>query len=285
MVPTKVLGITCLLGISLLLSPLEGYSQEDRRSKKELKKEKRVIKKAKRLTNRLQKERYFGLEIGGLYNQSQDTRMESSIFDGFGGRIQAVYQSKTSKGLHDVDLAAGQLAFLSPPHDESSIQNWRGDINYYYLRDIKRIANDKVLWRFGGAFNGTFNFRWNTRLSNSGVNWDGLGSLGVASQWSGSLPLLREGAWEYSIALPLASYVNRLPSYSLSSDGMDHSFAPIGKLTRVISEIGISQQLGRNSPNRMRLSYNWDFYALNESEIHDLRIANHQLLFVLLLKL
>lgn len=282
---TKIFFSTCLLGIGLFFSPIEVHAQDARRSKKELKEEKRVVKKAKRLTKRLQKERFVGLEVGGLYNQSQDTRMESSVFDGFGGRVQFIYQSKTPKGLHDVDIAAGQLAFLSPPHEESQIQNWRGDINYYYLRDMKSLAQDKVLWRLGGAFNGTYNFRWNTRLSNSGVNWDGLGSLGVASQWSGGLNILREGAWDYRFTLPLASYVNRLPSYSLSSDGMDHSFAPIGKLTRLISEIGISQQLGRNSPNRMRLSYTWDFYALNESEIHDVRIANHQLLFVLLIKL
>ena len=274
-----------LMGFCLLLFPRLGQAQDDKRTKQELKQEKRQLKKARRLTRRLQKERYIGFEVGGLYNQSQDTRMESSVFDGIGGRIQLVYSSQTPKGLHEVDMAAGQFAFLSPPHDESTIQNWRGDLNYHYLRNIKSLAQDKIMWRLGGAFVGTFNFRWNTRLSNSGVTWDGLGSLGIASHWSGKLNILREGAWDYRFTLPLASYVNRLPTYSLSSDGLDNSFAPIGKLTRVLSEVGISQKLGRNSPNRMRLSYTWDFYSLNESEIHDVRIANHQLLFVLLIKL
>ena len=282
----KHLYIKVFLLISFLLA-LGGLShaQDVKRSKKELKQEKKQLKKAKRLTRRFQKVRYFAVETGLTYSQSQDTRSESSIFDGIGGRLNLIYSSQTPKGLHEVDLAGGQFAFLSPPHDESQIQNWRADINYHYLRNFRSLAQDKIMWRIGGAFTGVYNFRWNTRLSNSGVAWDGLASLGLASHWSGKLKIPWEGAWDYRLTLPLASYVNRLPTYSLSSDGMDHSFAPIGKLTRILSEIGISQNLGRNTPNRIRLSYTWDFYSLNESEIHDLHVANHQLLVAFLVKL
>ncbi|MEM6633371.1 MAG: hypothetical protein AAF694_27105 [Bacteroidota bacterium] len=274
-----------LSGIFLLSLGSYGYGQEVKRSKKELKQEKRQLKKARKLTRRFQKVRFFGVETGGIYSQVQDTRMQSSVFDGIGGKLNLTYISETPKGLHEVDLAGGQFAFLSPEHDESQIQNWRADINYHYLRDFRRLANDKILWRLGGAFTGLYNFRWNTRLSNSGITWDGLASLGVASHWSGKLKIPREGAWDYRITLPLATYVNRLPTYSLSSDGMDHSFAPIGTFTRILSEVGISQNIGRNSPNRVRLSYTWDFYSLNESEIHDVRVATHQVLFVFLVKL
>jgi len=250
------------------------------------KKERKALKKAQRIEDRLARDRYIVLELGPTYSQLRDTRMELSRFDGPGLSVQIGYYSAYPNGsVEDFEMIGAEYAVLVPSHDESNILNGRGDINYTYLWRFRRWDQLGVTWLLGGAVTGIFNFRYNAALVNSSVNWDGVASLGVSSELQGKIGFLRGGAWQYRLTLPLASYVNRFPEFALLTQDTGHFFGPIGKLTRVLSEIGVSKSIGRASDNLIRLSYTWDYYHFNETDFFTVSSARHQLLLGVYIKL
>ncbi len=267
-----------------ILSTIVGLSMLSAQDRDE-KKLRRAERKAERVERRLAKDRYLVFEYGFLYAKMRDTKMEQSTFDGPGARIHIGYLSRTEKGVHDFDMAGGQFGWLSASHGESNLINGRGDINYTYLRNINDSEGKRVLWRVGGAFTGVYNFKYVEELVNSSVNWEGVASIGPSSEWEGEVGFLKGGIWQYRITVPLVSYVNRFPEFGLLSGEMKHVFAPIGKFSRVLSEIGISKTMGRESDNLIRLSYTWDYYAFNESDFFEVRNATHQVLFSIYIKL
>jgi len=270
--------ICLIVSIFVGVAPVQAQEKQDKRERKEARKQERIDR-------RLAKDRYLVFEYGVLYTQMQDTKMEQSTFEGPGARLHIGYISRTERGVHDFDMAGGQFGWLTASHDESNLINGRGDINYTYLWNMKQDEPQQVQWRLGGALTGIFNFRYVEELVNSSVNWDGIASLGPSSEWEGKAGFLRGGLWQYRITVPLASYVNRFPEFGLLSGETEHFFAPIGKFTRILSELGLSKAMGRESQNLIRLSYTWDFYAFHESDFFKVRSANHQLMFSIYIKM
>ena len=246
------------------------------------KRELRLQKKQLRKTKQLERNRYLIFEYGLLANQTQDTRMAQSTYSGPGALLQVGYRKLTPKGMHDADMGMGSFALLFPDHEESQILNTRVEGGYTYLKNMKPMGNTS--WRLGGAFQALFNFRYNPDLVNSSVNWDFVTSLAVASEWEKNVKLLRRDMLlHYRLTIPVVALVNRFPRFAISGESAQYKMALPGKYTRITSEIGLTKQMSGRTQNRYRLTYLWDFYAYNESDIHQLRIASHSLIFSLFL--
>lgn len=292
MVPLTLLRFRFALALGALLlcayNPRAMYAQESPVPSEELspRQQRKAERKARRLEQRFLKDRYIVSEYGLMFNQTQDTRMEQSIFRGPGAHLHLGYYSQTSKGLHDYDIGAGQFSYLFADHEGSEVLATRVDANYTYLHRLRAREGSSWGWQLGGAANLIWHFRYNETLVNSASNWDGIGALAVASEWSRNIRWGQRPTWiHYRAMLPLAAYVLRTPEFGLSFTQNQQYFAPIGKFTRLYSEIGITRSLGRQSDNLIRLVYAWDFYALNDSDIHKVRVANHNLIFSFFLKM
>lgn len=247
------------------------------------KKPAKAERKGQRLEKRFAAQRYFTTAYGVLYNFSQDTRMEQSTYQGPGASISLGYTRYAAKGDHLLTGLMGSFALLEAAHGEGSVYNPRFEINYTYLR---RLKSSPWNLKLGGAFMNMVNLRISPELSNSGFNWDGVASLAIAGEVGRSFVLLKKDSdLRFLLQVPLFSYINRLPTYALSSDGTENYFVPLTRFTRVHSELSLSRKIGRTSDNPIRLAYGWDYYGFSELDVHTLRIANHSLSCTFFLKL
>lgn len=274
---TRYLAILIVLATGLVGTPRAWGQKEAKQARKE-------ERKARRLDLRFQKERFIVMNLGLIYKQAQDTRMAQNIYRGPGVFFYGGYRSDTPKGIHQVGAKA-QISLLSPQHDESSVLNPRFTFQYLYMGKLSGDL-ERGQWYIGGSLDGLFAYRISNELSNSGFNWDGIGSLSAAGGWFKNMKLLkRDMQLRGIVSLSLLSYVNRFPEYSVSSGGVSETISVLGKFSRMISQWTLDWKLGRRSENLLQLGYTWDLYLYPETEIHKLRIAEHQLTIGLLVKL
>lgn len=231
--------------------------------------------------------RYLLFDYGLGYNHSLDTRMSLSPYKGPGARIGFGMQAEKPHRRTEYQYASGRVDRILPAHLESLVWNSRYDGAFSYLRKVKPLAPRKWDRWLGGSLLLSYNFRYAPRLSNSAVHWDGVAAIGPTAALRTPLRFFRaDWLLDGRLSLPLLAYVNRLPAYALSGWGGTANYvAPIGRYTRLSTFVALSKRLGKLSPNRWQLSYAWDFYAFNESDIHRLRIANHSLTYTLWVKL
>ncbi len=271
-----------LLGLLLISSSLNTLLGQNKQREK---KQNRVEKKQIRLEKRFSKERFITIGIGGLYNQTQDERMELSTFDGIGGAGRLAYESLGEKYFWSVELS-GLGGILEPDHAESQTTSARGDAIISVLRNIPPKEENKGMFSVGLSASSLFQYRFNRRLANSATNRDWISSLELAGTWRKDLVLWNQHMlFQYALRLPLVSYIKRFPEFATSLDGYDNTFTSWNTFTRFVSELSVEKRLGRKTENKMRLAYQWDFYSLDESIVHQLRVANHTLIFSLLIKM
>ncbi len=250
--------------------------------------EKRNLKKAAREELRQASTHYLVLGLNSRYGVQQDLRLSPLTYRGPGIGMSMGDRKISPKSLEIFQLLASYNS-LNPTHGESTTMNLYNDLSYAYLRDMGSLSRDNWKWYLGGEFSALTNVRTNTALGNSLAAWDGVAALGVSAAVLGSieLPLIhKEVALDYQLTLPLFAYINRGPAYSLPGlDPMVHYFKPLGSFTRVDSEMGLSFPLSKGNLNRLRFSYNWDFYGYADPTIHQVRSAQHKLGMELLIRL
>lgn len=268
----------CALATTLYAQPDASVSRE----------EKRTIKKAAREELRQASTHFLVLGLDNRYGVQQDLRLSPLTYRGIGAGMSMGDRKISPKALEIFQLLAS-FSSLSPVHGESTTRNFYNDLSYAYLRDMGSLSRDAWKWYLGGEFSALTNVRSNAALGNSLLAWDGVAALGVSAAVLGSveLPLIHKTVFlDYQVSLPLFAYINRGPAYSLPGFyPMTHYFKPLGRFTRVDSEMGFSFPLSKGNRNRLRFSYNWDFYGYADPTIHQVRSAHHKLGMELLIRL
>jgi hypothetical protein len=221
--------------------------------------------------------------------RSYDERLAERSFYGVGLEQSLGDRWVRPQAWHEWELAFRGAA-MTPLHAENFAFGLMSELNYRYLR---RLGDRSAPWRgyLGGEFSAFHHGRWHQKLANSSIHMEAAGSLGLIGQVAREvkLPLLEGPSTVHArLHLPLFSYVGRLPAYALPGfDPLAHYWRPIGGFTRAKTEIGLTRPQGQNNPNLLRVSYVWDFYALNEARddlIQRLRWGTHSLSVTVLLR-
>jgi hypothetical protein len=271
-----------LLGMCLLSAQEVSEKKAQRKQRREARKALRLEKKE----TRQQENRLLIVGAGGSLNYLVDTRMAQNHYQGLGGSLVVENQHEKPRGLYDIRMAGFQLNSLSAAHEQSGVSNFRYDFRFSYLRNVDTLGAH-WRWRLGGAADFTYNGRTHPSLSNDAYAHDLIGSLGMATTLDRRFRFLkRDWQVEARADLPLIAYVNRWPGYSLSGSGeSQQSVKPIGAFNRFHSRFSIFKPFHKYTPNGFRISYHWDFYAFNDSEIHRVRVANQGLSAALIIHL
>jgi len=277
---------TALLFVMLLLGSLLLAQQTDKKAekaqKKTAKKEKRLDKK----DTRQQEARFLSIGMGASSNYTVDTRMAQNHYQGEGAYASIQFSHQKPKGYYEVNAGTFTYNFLSTASDAASVDNLRYDYHMAYYRNVSTLG-EKWLWQVGGSTDFIYNNRLNLNLGNDGYAHDIIGSLSMVSALSRDFRFLKRD-WHFRTHahLPVVSYVNRLPEYSLSGWGSSvGAIKPIGWFNRLRTGFSIFKPFHKHTPNGFRFSYNWDFYAFDDSDIHKVRVGNHQLGLAMLIKL
>lgn len=273
-------NVLILLGAIVLFPALLHSQIEGEQAKGQM-----SVKKVKRISKRLARERYIQIALGVGYQQVLDTRLARNRYRGPSTVVRLGYEERGKKYFLGYEgTGIGSLGF--PAHDESSLLSIRGQGSFTFQRLVAHQRSKKQLIFVGATAMGLFHFRQNNVLANSARNSDLIASLAASGMVRREFRFLKQRMiFNYRLQLPLVTYIRRTPSFATPIDGTDVSIEPIGGLTRIVSELAVDKRLSRQNDNRMRLSYHWDFYHHPDTEIHRLHIAQHSLLFSLLIKL
>jgi hypothetical protein len=275
------LTLILLFSASLLLA--------QKPEKKAAKKQKRTERKEKRLTKKdiaQQENRFLVIGGGGSANYSIDTRSAQNHYEGFGAYANVGYQHEKPKGFYSVNIGSLTYNDLTTASGRGNVDNFRYDFSFAYLRNMD-FLNEKWTWRLGASADAIYNNRLNLNLGNDAVGHEGIASLGLATSLGRDFRLIkRDWSFRAEARLPLLAYINRLPEYSLSGwGGTSHAIKPIGAFNRLHTGFTVFKPFHKHTQNGFQVSYHWDFYGFNDSDIHRVRVGNHHLGLAMLIKL
>ncbi len=281
---SQIVIMLCLLWTGSLLAQERPQPRDSTaNAKAETRAEAKASRKTQRLELRAASEKYLVGQLGLGFGQTLDARMAENRYL-TSGMVMTFGQSfRNPRRIIQYTVDTRALA-MGQSHFENLGFNSFNQLTFQYLRPVHETAQGGRIYA-GGELGLLGNVRLLPAIGNSSLNLDFVPSLSAVGRYEreASLPFMkRKVQLEASLRLPLANYVMRIPSYALSGlDGSSTSFAPIGDFTRVVTEIGISNAFGNNNPNRWALSYQWDFYAYRDIEVHPLRVANHAFIYSL----
>lgn len=279
----KHFALTMLL---LLLASGLWAQKAERKAQRQQKRIERKEKKRLKKDTRQQENRMLILGAGGSANYTVDTRMAQNHYEGSGAYMSVGLLHEKPKGLYNIKYAGFTYNSLTNAAERASVNNIRYDFSFAYMRNMN-FSNDNWRWRLGGAIDAIYNNRLNVNLSNDAVGHDGIVSLGLASSLDRNLHFFkRDWRFRAEAGLPLFAYINRLPEYSLSGwGGTSNAWKPIGSFNRLRTGISLFKPFHKYTPNGFQISYHWDFYGFNDSDIHRVRVGNHQLGVAMLIRL
>ncbi|MEM9884491.1 MAG: hypothetical protein AAF849_01260 [Bacteroidota bacterium] len=251
--------------------------EEANSSKKEI----RQQKKQERLAETT---RYFVLELMGTQRSVQDQATSNQIYDGFGGGI-GFGGVQSRQDIRQAFRALGGYNGLTSFAGVTSHDFW-GNFSYAVLRQLNKTNNYKFY--LGGQADILSQVRYTPALGNSGLHWELVGSLGLATRYEQKLkiPWINKSVQVFGQAhLPLLAYVSR-PIYGITIDGMmQHFIRPIGRIQRFDAELGMQFPIRKNNLNQFRISYQWDILRWRDNEVQRVLTGQHHLNFALLVKM
>ncbi|MEM0993093.1 MAG: hypothetical protein AAGI49_08645, partial [Bacteroidota bacterium] len=234
-------------GLLLSLNAQQATRKEQRIDKKEVRKQKKAARLAATTS-------YFVLELMGTQRSVQDQATSNQIYDGFGGGIGFGSVRTRAKIRHEYRVLGGYNGLKSFAGIIS--HDFWGNFSYATLQQLNDNGNYK--YYLGGQADILSQVRYTPALGNSGLHWELVGSLGIATRYEQSLkiPLINKTVQAFGQAhLPLLAYVSR-PIYGITIDGMmEHFVSPIGRLRRFDTEFGLQFPLRKNNSNQLRISY------------------------------
>jgi len=211
------------------------------------------------------------------YVNLQDTRMAPLVYSGFGAGFVLQDYIVRPRWVSATTIAAGFAAPTGGSVLPGLYQNTTGELDLAFLYRVPTAAPAGSALMAGGGLSAGGNLRFYDKLQNSARNFDIVASLNAAVRWELPFALFnRSLVWYIVGRTPLFSYVGRYPEYTL--DGLRSYWAPPWQFVRLTVETGFIAKLRWSEENRIRLSYLWDFYAMNEFDgLHLLRIGTHRL--------
>ncbi|MEM1220784.1 MAG: hypothetical protein AAGH79_17820 [Bacteroidota bacterium] len=228
--------------------------------------------------------KYQTVGIFGSLATNLDEKLMQSTADGLGIGIQQGDITYYKGTYREYNMQFGYERLRSNGVGRLSQQVW-SHISYQYLFHLKEKANK---WYLGPIANIFTEVRITPALSNNFLQWNSLGSLGIAARRYGSIswPKFMDGTTWYAAAqIPLVSYLNR-PNYSLTFTGFDQVVLPVGWVNRLDLQVGLVLPVNKenNNPNRYRVTYGWMFFHHRDNEVQQVISARHQLTFSFLIR-
>jgi len=242
------------------------------------KKEQRKAKKELRLSETT---KYFN--IGFVFSKSNvlDERMSSLVQSGSGIGLYAGGKTYRKNKVREYSMQAGYERLLSP-YDMLSHQIWT-QFNYTHLYQLPK-RNDYI-FAVGPVANIVSNTRVTKDLSNNIVNWELLGSIGIAAYYEQAIRRSgRFSAWVFfaDAQVPFLYYVSR-PNYAISSPVWRDNVKITGGANRVNAQVGLIIPVRKNNPNLYRISYQWTFLHNKDNEFQKVVNGRHALVFIFLI--
>lgn len=219
---------------------------------------------------------WFFAGPSGTWVDLQDTRMTPLAYGGAGAGFRFSDELVRKRWLWPTSITGRYALPQGPDTLRSTYQNISGDLDLALLYRIPATG-----LATGGALHGSTNLRIYDKLSNSAFNADYVVSIEAAAAWHLPFTLFgREWDWYLRTQTPLFSWVGRQPEYAIS--GFASIWAPPWRFVRLRFETGLTWPLRWSNENLVRISYEWDFSALDEIDgLHRLRIGTHTLAFSL----
>lgn len=261
-----------LIPLVLILGLITAQAQEKDSSKMFFVKKYYLKKQAKAIRNAKKFDTYrvTGLSLG--HAAVQDTRMALPVYLGGSIGSNLSWKEFSEKWYNELNI---EFAYTNPSFEGgsySSYNNFRILSNLSYLRKL----NEKNLY-LGAGIHFVDGLRTYSYLGNSSFNNDLIVSINPELNYKTAFSVFKRQFNFYSgVSINGFSYVNRTPAFSISLDGSNNYFAPIGQFNRVRMATGIHWRKRFSQENRIGLEYSWDFYSLNEKQGYvKLRSAQH----------
>jgi hypothetical protein len=230
--------------------------------------------------------------FGGGYTAptSYDRSFSTIVYDGMAASVAAQYHRRKPDLLDHLDFRF-DYGELTNETSFSTIIYYRAEGNYTYQKLLKNIWEDRIKWFVGGSFNFFYSLNHYQSFNNNAFNNSAYTSLSPQSSLVYDFSLWnRDFRAQVSAYIPLLSFAMR-PSYGSSNffgfldDERDDTFrqllesgkvVTLNKFFRYSNTFSLEYPLKKN-PNRLRLSYEWNYLRYSEPRLT--QSASHNITF------
>ncbi|MDF9800546.1 hypothetical protein OKW21_005809 [Catalinimonas alkaloidigena] len=233
---------------------------------------------------------YLNIGAGFTAPTSYDESFSTIIYRGYAGSVAAQYHRRSEDVMDHLDFRfdGGELTNST---SLAYLTYYRFEGNYSYEKKLKNIWQDRLAWYVGGSFNALWTLFKYRDFKNNSFNNSVYASLSPRTSLAYDFNLWnRDFRLTGSAYLPILSIAMR-PSYGSSNffgfldDDRDDTFKQLVESSKLVSlnkffrysnTFALEYFFERN-PNRIRLSYEWNYLRYSEPRIT--QSASHNITF------
>lgn len=234
--------------------------------------------------------RYFNIGGGFTAPTSYDQSFSSIIYRGYAGSATAQYHRRSNQKMEHFDLRF-DIGELTNDISLAYLTYYRFEGNYSHEKLLKNIWQDRVEWYVGGSFNSLWTLFQYRDFNNNSFNNSVYASLSPHTSLVYHFKLWnRDFRLQGAAYLPVLTFAMR-PSYGSSNffgfldDDRDDTFRQLlesGKLVSLNKFFRYSNTFAleyffKDNPNRIRLTYEWNYLRYNEPRLT--QSASHNITF------
>lgn len=239
---------------------------------------------------------YINIGGGYTYPIAYDKSYSTLIYKGTAGSALLQYHRRKANLLDHLDLRF-DYGELSNASGFGNAVYYRGEGNYTYQRYLRSLWQERLRWYVGGSFNFLYTLLQFQEFNNNSFNNSAYASLSPQSSLVYDFSLWnRDFRAQVSVFLPILTFAMR-PAYGSSNfvgfldDQREDTFSQFmesGKLTSLnnffrYSNIFSLEYPFQKNPNRLRLSYEWNYVRYSEPRLT--QIATHNIAFAIMFNL
>ena len=201
-----------------------------------------------------------------------DTRMSPIVYSGPGPSFLLTLDVQRQRWLA-LHAITGRYARVSgPPVLPAVFESSSGEADAVLLRRFAAIG-----LAAGGGVRGALHARTYPKLQNNAFSSDASVSLNAVGRWTLPFTLRsRSFAFHLRADAPLVAWISRSPAYGVY--GTASYWAPPTRYLRATVSTGLTWAMRHGPGNTARLTYVWDYYALDPfNGVYPLRVASHTL--------
>jgi len=233
---------------------------------------------------------FFNVGAGYTIPTSYDRSFSTLVYQGMAATGLLQYHRRKSGFMDHLDLRF-DYGELTNDISFSTVNYYRVEGNYSYLFYLKNIWQDRLRWYAGGSLNVLYTLYQYTNFNNNSFNNSFYGSLSPQTSLVYDFELWNRSFRAQATAyLPVLTLAMR-PSYGSSNffgfldDERDDTFRQLLESGQVVtlnrffrySNTFTLEYLLKTTPNRLRLSYEWNYLRYNEPRLT--QSASHNISF------